>query len=251
MEIGPLTSKESKLLENLRITVANSRSKLGYTRGFIQADIEHGNVSWAGIYLTGEDRIRIRHDYVFGESGQKVAGHEYGHALQNNGLGGYANDECTNSYSDENPYGCADREGFADFHALVTREASMPSTVYGYEGNYARSAGEDGARVPRVVAAFLYDLYDANNEAPHDQAAYPAQYLASIYATCERFSTSWGAERGVNHIIDCLENRLETGSGYFASAPHSLSFRESATEPSGWDSSAIRSSWLYNFYGVQ
>ncbi|MDX2121642.1 MAG: hypothetical protein SF070_11385 [Gemmatimonadota bacterium] len=213
---------------------------------------------------TSGDVVNYPADAVFGDYGVYGTAHEFGHAFHYS-LGSYdITLGCTPHYLDSlYTLGCAWNEGFADFHAAVTRPDRFPwyqDTTFAaaLERNDYYHGG-DGARGEAPVAAFLLDLTDSSiAQQPDDDAVkYPGSYIASVVQTCQvknPGSSTWLFSKGIDHLVYCLEKQIDpavTGSPtYFVTrSPDPSTYRESATEPGTWNRNAIRALWLLNLYG--
>lgn len=199
------------------------------------------------------DRITLsRAGGIFGSWGKFTIAHEYGHAMQHRRFGDYPSSiNCPSPhylYGDEDMT-CAYVEGFADYFAVATR-----GSVTGFDGTVEGNGwypGGDGSRVEGAVSAFLYDVTDPANEA-HDTMAYPGSYLRTVMTSCSVFkSGTWFHAYRISHLIDCMENSLSpTAQSFFPTDGGWTAYTESATEPSGWSASAIRTNWRKNLFGI-
>jgi len=236
--------------------VENSQSFFQKSRGPNEFRITpNGSNSF---YSRAKDKIYIVDNnevsHIGGASGDFVVAHEYGHAFHEKGLGGNEGGNCPSPHYLDGAHNltCAFSEGFADYHAVVTVNNVFRSAI---ESNFyypaTRGDGDrnDGSIIEGAVAAFLFDITDGSNEA-HDTIDLPGQYVADIYETCEVFNSNWRRANGIDHLIACFESRLPDYTQFFKSrTPTPTNFRESATEPSGWNQAAINQLWRTNLYG--
>ena len=176
----------------------------------------------------------------YGWSGRLTAGHEYGHALHNKAIGGtWWARHCDDHEVDEpSSYKCAFKEGFADYAGWVGEN----NPEHWENKRYDSDDGAPG-EIEGNIAALFHDLIDSNNEGD-DETTYSADYVTDVLKTC-RVNGS-GKRDDVADFVWCLENRVnenvhdENFPGL--SSPNNVS--ESATEPSDWSPSDIRSTWL-------
>jgi len=255
-----INSDYAHVYTNLDITVGNSYSFFGLLRP--QAKYRIASAS-TNSYSPTDDRITITPNSVWGDYGIHVHAHEYGHAFHEKALGGIvAGPVCPDlvwGAGEEHPYDgpqnlrCALVEGFASYHAWVTR-GSAAWHFAEVETNATLDPGEDGSIVPHAVSAFLYDLTDSGTEG-HDAVTYPGSYVANIIKTCtNRIGTNtWPRANGVDMTIWCFEKAVDpsitTNPAYFATrSPDPNAQSEQATEPPTWSQSAIRTIWLENLY---
>ncbi|HEU4700021.1 MAG TPA: hypothetical protein VFS40_12635 [Gemmatimonadales bacterium] len=266
-------------------TAQKSRSMLGYGRPqtrFILSSADSNSY-----YSPSDDRIVLRTSHVY-YPGVFTMAHEYGHALQEKGLGGNPYPDyggaCGKPHFMDGAYtlGCALSEGFANFHAAYVQgdiltygfgsdydmEDNRDYPGYYYNGYTTLGVATDGSLIEGAVAAFLYDLVDgpsSPNSATNgprgvddDGVTLPGSYIATILSTCQTRSSGWlGYHRanGIDDIIYCMENQIDpavTGSSvYFptrGSDPNA--FTEGAAEPAGWSAAAVRRLWTHNLYGA-
>lgn len=254
----------ARVFTNMRLTVPSSRSLFSKSRPVIGVKVGSG---YQTEYKTSEDRIYINStNAVWGGYGIFSSAHEYGHAFQNNALGGFGSFSCPNPHyiDGASGLGCALVEGFADFHAVIVRADSLKIddfSDYGAERDVNYAGTGDGSVVEGAVASFFYDLLDnastpdgSNNQSDGDDdtVAYPGSYIADIVKTC--FVNGTTKANGIDHIIYCFERTIDpaiTGSPtYFPTrSPDPTSYSEGATEPPSWSQSNIRALWLRNLYG--
>lgn len=115
--------------------------------------------------------------------------------------------------------------------------------------------GGDGAIQEGAVAAVFWDITDASNES-HDALDAPGSYVASVVKSCEvRESGSWIDRNGIDHLVYCFENVVDSAitsnATYFPTrSTDPADQRETASEPSGWSKTRIRNIWLRNLYDV-
>ncbi|WP_420128258.1 hypothetical protein [Longimicrobium sp.] len=173
---------------------------------------------------------------VWGEYGQFVQAHEYGHALHEESLGGakryYVNCPEPHGPGDPTTLGCALAEGFPDYYAVTVAGAYTPGWRSRIESNYYLPAttSPNGAIYEGAVAAFLYDITDSGTTEAHDQTAYPGSYVATIVRTCEAYNGAWAFNSGVDHLAHCFMGSV-TDAAQFGRTPAPTAVREGATEP--------------------
>lgn len=189
-------------------------------------------------YDRGDDYIVFN---SYGWSGRLTAGHEYGHALHNKAIGGtWSASNCgiDRKVHKVSSYKCAFKEGFADYAGWVGEE----NPEHWENKRYSSSQGAPG-EIEGNIAALFHDLIDSNNEGD-DETTYSADYVTDVLRTCRVNGSN--KRDDVADFVWCLENRVneDVHNDNFPglSAPSNVS--ESATKPSDWSASDIRSTWL-------
>lgn len=224
------------------------------------------NGTFSGCNFGGEDYLRIQTDsttgygqQVWGQNGVFITAHEYGHAYHEKALNGFIRyySGCgTHSLTTLTAsMRCALPEGFADYLAVAARPDET-GYDYSWEINYYYTnwlAGQDGSRSEAAIAAFLYDLTDADRWGPeaHDGVAYSGSVIASVISGCQVYEGGyWIYNNGIDHLVYCFERRVDpavTGSStYFPTRspdPTSYAVSSYATDPA-----AVRRLWLRNLY---
>lgn len=204
-------------------------------------------------------------DQVWGQAGTFVQTHEYGHGYHEKALGGlmrYYNN--CGGYHDMLTVmpnmACAYGEGFANYFAIVARPGET-GYDYTWETNYyylneVRKTSTDGSRSESAIAAFLYDITDANTVAgaeAHDVVSYSGSVIADMMLTCKVYQGgAWILNAGIDHLVYCMERRVDpavTGSSTY--------FTTRSPDPTGQQSSSavtdpaqIRKLWLKNLYAM-
>jgi hypothetical protein len=263
-------SSTSHVFSRMNITIERSQNFFQRSRGQLPVSLSFGGGSFyqpngwfVNGHLYGGDYVVIdENDSRFDRtSGNWVIAHEYGHAFHEKGLGGNATPPgggCPDPHYLRGAHNltCAFSEGFADYFGGVTVDPGNPFKS-GFENNVhypalsSKSTSgplEDGSIIEGAVAAFLYDLTDPANES-HDGADYPGVYVAEIIETCEVYVSGWQRATGVDHLVACFQKSLPDYSTYFPnrSTPPGT-FRESASEPAGWQASDVALLWQTNLF---
>jgi hypothetical protein len=260
-----LESKHSHVFMNMNATIPESRRIFEHSRGRMQVVLDSDPARKTSSYRPTEDIIYIKssdtESRVWGIRGVFSQAHEYGHALHEKALGGLGSFEpCPEGghYLDGAHYlGCGFREGFANFHATVTRNVYVDlfegrkhypgARYYDTDGNE-----HNGSIIEGAVASFLYDIWDPANEG-HDGVQYPGRYIADLIRTCEVNESGWKRRNGIDHLVYCMENTVDpavTGHSYWFITRSSdpTEQRNSAPLPGGWNPSDIRKAWVYNLH---
>ena len=256
--VGPLSSVTGELYRVLKqIVIPSSRALLQQSRGGIAAGVTFEPQDWAGVYYRSADEMWVTDDFVYGANGRKVIAHEYGHAVHEKALSGMVDSDCrevngvTQPYDEEHNLGCALVEGFAEFHAAMTVEASNTWRAY-FESNSGLESGEDGSIVPEAVGATLFDFVDSASD-PNDATTYPGSYVGNLIESCLVVNPGnwyWTRADGIDHIMYCAEltiDRSLPSQGMFdlRSQPDHIA---APSTPTGWSASAVRDGWTWNLY---
>ena len=117
-----MESERAHVFTNMRIARAGSQSLLAVSRGPLTVKLD----TFSG-YLRSSDEVHIKTgaepvSHVWGGFGPFVAAHEYGHAVHHTALGGLGHfDLCPIPHfvNGAHNFGCAVKEGFANWHAIV------------------------------------------------------------------------------------------------------------------------------------
>lgn len=139
---------------------------------------------------------------------------------------------------------CAYSEGFANYHAeiLSFNYFDFENSDYSYDGT------SDGSIVEGAVASFMIDITDPANES-FDNLNLPGSYISDIIETCEVDAYGWRRGDGIDHLVACFEQVIPDYSNYFTNRTTvPTNFRESITEPSGWNATEILRLWRRNLY---
>ena len=128
-------------------------------------DVYRSRIDWT-VDLSDSSAHYNRNDdeITFGDPTYRApitAGHEFGHALHNEKLGGtWAASNCKRHYTHlPSSYKCALKEGFADYAAWVGEE--YPEN---WENKHYTSDDGEPGEIEGNVAALFHDLIDPNNE---------------------------------------------------------------------------------------
>ncbi len=134
-------------------------------------------------------------------------------------------------------YKCAFVEGFADYIGAVGHPWSINQFENGGRTSYP-------AKTEGNIAALLLDLIDDANEGS-DKTTYGARYVMQVVATCRADGSQM---RDVGDFVWCLENRVvrSVHQQHFPGLGVPSNVRESASEPSNWKLTDIRSTWIAN-----
>ncbi|WP_420635494.1 PKD domain-containing protein [Candidatus Palauibacter sp.] len=226
-------------------------------------------------------------DCLWGRWGSFVFAHEYGHALHHTQLGGLhpLDDDCAEHYAyTPESMVCAYQEGWADYHAMRTEPVySNPgyhyNTAEDYENNrgikrendgslsyleFTREPGpngsrDDGSRYHGEVTAFFHDLFDPANET-HDALELDVGAVMDVMASCRvSRDTVMVAPSGIDHLIWCLEARIDTtvtrDTTYFrqrfkpkADTPENFHPAAQNQDSVPWSPDHIRRLWRGNLY---
>jgi hypothetical protein len=199
---------------------------------------------------------------VWGEYGQFVQAHEYGHAFQYHleptVKESYYYDCGTTSHAmgDVSAHGCALAEGFPDYYAVTVGGTftgkyltNIETAIY----SPATPGAKNGSMIEGAVASFLYDLTDPANET-HDVTAYSGTWVANVIRTCEVLvGTTWVHQRGSDHLTYCFMAQ-PTDVPQFArtNAPAPTAVYEPAADPED-DATRrpkIRKNYQKNLFGT-
>ncbi|MGH7470500.1 MAG: hypothetical protein ACRENP_21350 [Longimicrobiales bacterium] len=167
---------ESHVFNHTRLAISNSIDFFDQGRSQVPVEI-NALVSWSG-YDPSADEIIIKSSHVFTLAIMEITAHEFGHALHHDALGGLPSNPpyCSfHGYSLYTNLKCAYVEGFAEYVSVVTRPDALGGLADDFEDNEyllvnANPDGSnpndpDGTVIEGAVAAFLFDLTDAANEA--------------------------------------------------------------------------------------
>lgn len=252
-----VNSIQGAIFANLNATVYSSRNLFGYSRDEIEVELFSGSSTAPSYFSPYDYHIHINDNTasgdVWGSSGVFTVAHEYGHAVMWSLYTGLPLDNCpsphyVNASEDRT---CAWVEGWADYHAVAVRGSA--SALYPeFESNFYFQPGTDGTTVEGVVAAFLADITDQSADSPNDDLGYPGSYLLNVVKTC-RVSPNGGATpipNTVDDVIYCLEDQVDaTARNTFFPYSTVTSESNSATKPSTWSQSSIRSLWKAELFG--
>lgn len=253
--------------------IPDANTRFGRSRPRITVRVADADPNYGIYYSSGDDRIATNYTRVFGEDGEFVSTHEFGHAFHYKAIEAPGPHDCTDGRHSINVpdlMGCAFVEGFADFFSiwvagerLTTSWSPAFASDNALESNPWRSLG-DGSRIEGAVAAFLYDLVDApgspdspsnssDGDESFDGVSFSGSYVADLIKTCSLSNPGDFAVSkldGIDQFIYCAE-RSVTATPLGVNWRSYTSFTEGATEPSFWSLAVIRRLWRYNLYNVQ
>jgi hypothetical protein len=274
----------SHVFVSLNLTAAGAQQHFGRSRpqmpALITADTTVKYSTYCatsglrGCNVDGQgDFLRIQTDstkgygqQVWGQTGTWITTHEYGHAFHEKSLGGFmryyggCNFPVTHSLTTLNTTMlCALPEGFANYFAVAARP---DETGYDYAteiNHYYRTylGGQDGSRAEGAIAAFFYDLTDANRwptavpPDTFDAVTYAGSVVADVITGCQVYQGgSWIFNNGIDHLVYCFERRVDpavTGSTkYFPTrSPDPTSYSVASTVT---NAAAVRKLWRRNLY---
>lgn len=166
--VGPYSDEQGHVRDKYQNEIIPlSRALFGQSRSKIPVALAYDTLK-LGQYYQASDYILIHGGVIWGESGNYVMAHEYGHALWA-GLGrsNFPGNCVSTDYFKPQPYPCAWSEGWASFHGFWVGRAAGNTYMVGYtEANsawgLAASYGDPGT-APWVVAAMLWDIADSTN----------------------------------------------------------------------------------------
>jgi hypothetical protein len=184
--IAPYTG-QARVFRNMTLTVDQSRAIFGMSRSRIKVKV-YGTDGKSN-YTRWADDIEMYDNSVWGDWGEFIAAHEYGHAFHEKALNGNTGGGCPNPHylhgrSNET---CAFSEGFADFHGAATAAGNNNPYANAFERN--AYYGDGGPDTEGPVGAFFLDLADdasARDGIPgdDDNAPYGGYYVSNVIATC-------------------------------------------------------------------
>lgn len=263
---------------DIRLFAPQANTKFGQNRPRVSIWVSSSNPNYGAAYYSGDDRIKTDYTKVVGNNGVFTTMHEYGHAFQWEAIetprsGG----DCPDPHylSTEAAYGCAYREGFADFFSWWVAGDSIAGGSFNDEDgetNNWRSQG-NGGKIEAAVAAFFYDLVDGTSDrnksgnttgADDDSFTWSGSYIGNIMGSCSLNYIDYGylppqnksytTVNGLDELLICFENsttvRSAVPSAYQSSWRTYIGYGEGVTEPSGWSASVIRSYWRYNLFNL-
>ena len=263
LDYGTTDNGSASVHAELMQTIAASRAMLGRSRGVIDARYPVGTEQSMSVYQNDDDYMNIAPNATYGADARFYLAHEYGHAVHEKALdgnrgagGGGCNPHYFTGPEGASNHTCAFSEGFADFHAALTRGTSIGP--YWYNHMQTPETYPSGAIAEQTVAAFLLDVTDPAYDEPHDLVYYPASYVADLIRTCEDYPTlsgfTYGYARpnGIDGILWCMEQQVDVSAAnvYFPyRSPQYTAFRESAFEPGGPTQQAdVRRFWLWDLF---
>lgn len=253
-----MDSPSARVFVNGSIAIANSQAFFQRGRSMVPVSYTAGTTT--AYYLADNDHIYIFSTSVWDAYGVFTIAHEYGHAFQEKALGGItAPGNCPSPHYLDGYYNqaCALTEGFADYHAIVTRDtaATFANQIKNYSSSFLFHVNADGSTQEGAVAAFLYDLTDPAGDESFDAVQYPGSYLADLMHYCT-VTTPLGPRRalGVDHLVYCLEQTVapSVSNVYFLTRTPLLKAsaeNHAGLSPPGWNQGAIRTLWLMALYG--
>jgi hypothetical protein len=240
------------------------------TRPLLRVYVADIDANYGINYNSGDDLIRTNYTRVYGEDGEFVSTHEYGHAFHYKAIetpNSYSCNNNSHSINVANQVSCAFVEGFADFFSVwVAGDQLTSGSTGGYstdnamEDNPWRALG-DGSRIEGASAAFMYDLVDgasesdsptntANGDETFDTATYPGSFVVQAISACTLTVLVVGVTKldGMDQFVYCVERSV-------SAQPLGVSWRSyngitPPAAPAGWDPALIRRLWRYNMYNV-
>lgn len=260
-------TRRAHVYTNLNKGIRNGDAFFGYQRAAIWVRLDPGaaysTYDWAGSKELIIDTAPGTNygDQVWGTYAAFVQAHEYGHAYQDDVLGGarrYWNCPINHPVEAQTNLQCALAEGFPDYYAVVVMGNATGFWATDIENarwspgtpSSGLPAGTNGARIEGAVAAFFYDITDPANE-PHDQTAYSGRYVADIMRTCQVYAGgSWRMYDGVDHLAYCFLGTI-TDTGMFGRSTVPTSMQEGANEPEPYETRyfKIRKNYQRNLFG--
>jgi hypothetical protein len=257
-------SGRGKVWHNMLSILGTTEQAFNQSRSFLDVVVSTSSGCTGYFHSGSTDWVQICSDHFWGEDGRFNTAHEVGHAFHNGALGGIQG-SCSGPHYilAAHSLECALLEGFANFFAIAVEGDSIPDLDSAYEWNWAVSdahdwketlypdldEGEwcddlqfpcpsgpwttDGARAELAVATFLHAV----------AAEYGAAFVGDVLEVCQvRVSGTWYQAHGIDHLIYCLERRVEDypADGYFPTRgvqPNDWS--ASISLPGGWDADVI------------
>lgn len=255
----------SHVYVNLDRDIRRSDTFFGHQRPKITVRVEHAAYSTYDWHTTQQLIIDTTTDNIYytsqvwGQYGQFVQAHEYGHAFQY-----FLEPTVKQSYYYDCPnphdmhistyHGCALAEGFPDYYAVTVAGSFTGAYLTDIEnGVYSPASPGNGSKTEGAVASFLYDMTDPANET-HDQTAYSGFYVAEVLRTCEvSIGGTWVHQRGIDHLIYCFLNAVTDASQFNrTNGGVPTGARELATEPEAASvrNPKIRKNYQKNLFGT-
>jgi len=250
---------------NLNDVIPIINDHFGYSRIPVKWEVDLGLVDDddpAAFYSRGGDKI------VFGPfaySSDRIAAHEYTHALHHKAMGGiWETDNCSRHfYHRPSSYTCAFSEGLAQYGSWVGAPHDWPYPLETIPDTLRGLPTTPKPKVEGHVAALFNDLIDGvtgglpgnpiENDEPEDKTHYHPHYVMKVFATCEvkhphPIFGDWKKRDDVSDFVWCLENRVNDSihEEIFPGIETPHDAREEAIEPSDWNADNIRSTWLWN-----
>ena len=254
---------EAHVFSHTRIAISNSLDF--FDQGRVQVPVKVDTAASYSYYDYAGDTIVIKSSLVFSLAVEEITAHEFGHSLHHEGFEGLAGPPFCQVHGlpAYTTLKCAYDEGFAAYHAAVTRPDVLTGLADDLEDNAyllvnsnpdgSNPNDPDGSVIEGAVAAFLFDLTDGANET-HDAVSFPGSYVADVMRTCfvgDGVGVPIHAD-GIDHFIRCLEKQVDSGiNGYFYyRSPASTTQSESASEPGSWNLTNIRTLWKKNLFDI-
>lgn len=203
-------------------------------------------------FLVCNDNIYISINHIWRKD---VQAHEYGHAIHEKGLGGFANGTCggSHTYRLKTNYTCAWAEGFAQFIAEATGYGFRSSSGYvdrhclqfDFETFTCTEEGtvDDHLMVEGAVMEFLWDLVDSDNTETYDNVTMASLYVADIIETCK---VDGSRPQRIHYLIHCVERRISGYSSGFPPSEQPSSFSVSSGHSLNADE--VTRLWMWHFF---
>ena len=227
-DIQVIGNDKAHLLYNITYAATEAQNVFGVWVGPV------GVVRWTtcsgnqtGKYENGT--IYVCYNQVWGDFGEVVQAHEYGHAIHARALGG-AFSGCSQRLGLEEPTSlyCALGEGVATFIGAVARRnfETAGAAHAGYVAGYAAPFGQDGSIIELAVASMFWDAWEGSS----------GSFLADVYRSC---TVQGGTPNGVDHFVYFLEGSIYStiinDLRYFPTrSVRPTSMTVSALPPAGW-----------------
>lgn len=273
---GNLPKERSHVFQNLDRAIRNGDAFFGRQRTDITVALSSTHPYSTYEWNTAARRLIIATNpaagfgnQIWGTFGAFVAAHEYGHAYQNDVLGGVERYYYINSTTpvcpqhhpmeDYSNLQCALAEGFADYYAVSalpggtgTIESDMERGRYSPSATneFGKPVGSNGSIIQGAVASFFYDITDPANET-HDQTQYPGTYVAEVVRTCQVWTGSWKMNDGIDHLVYCFLGTIYDTQYFSTRSPHPTSHSTTAPEPEPYNTRyfKIRKNYMKNLFG--
>jgi hypothetical protein len=259
-DVGALSNEQAEAFDNLNESAVASRTFFGgvANRPKVTARVRPDLPGGGGYSPGSADSIVLFSGALYGTDAVYIAGHEYGHAVHEKALGGYSNYAWYGYWYTEttpprcpplhypytvSPMFCAWIEGFADFHAVITRGYANPAwrvdsaNVNAWWNNPSQTvpgdpqSERDGSLREGAISAFLVDVLDGkSNDVTHyatgtwyDNVQLPPAFFARLMRSCKvqhwgnqsQIGTgTWDRANGIDFLFHCLRRNRERHRDY-------------------------------------